>query len=176
MQEILAANQGMIAGQVLDARVRDNWDEKRRTYRDHLYGTVLQRVMQTQTEAVAFTSDLLAAAHRLYGPKLEKFIQSGDPNDLGVAEKLIQSLDAYRKVAETLLKLTMQDRDKHGASDIKWLAASPTQPIRPDEIETQALPAAQVVKQLPGSVEVVDSSLAGQILDFLTNKNDVDAK
>lgn len=173
--DIAALNPGTLPGAILDARVRDSWDEKRREYLDHLYGTVLQRVMQTQTEAVQFTADLMAAAHRLYGPKLQKFIQSGEIKDLGEAEKLIQSLDAYRKVAEMLLKLTLQDKEKAPKDapqrDIKWL---PTAPPTKSSEEKPALPsptAAPVVKQLPGSVEVVDSSLASQILDFLTKKD-----
>lgn len=176
--EIVSLNPGVLAGQVLEARVRDGWDEKRREYLNHLYGTVLYRVMQTQTEAVSFTADLMAAAHRLYGPKLQKFIQTGDAKDLGDAEKLIQSLDAYRKVAEMLLKLTLQDKEKPPKDgpkrDISWLPV--TAPIaqgqKAEEKPQQALPAAPVVKQLPGSVEVVDSSLASQILDFLTSKKD----
>ena len=167
-EEIQADNRAYTLGQIIEVRVRDRWDERREKHLEHLYGSIFGRVRQTQMESVAFTTDLLAAAHRLYGDKLRTFLQSGREEDLGEARQLIQSLEAYRKVADILLKLTGQDKDKEKRAD-----------MTPRTILTERLQAnvpppeapGQAPKALPdGTTEVMQSDLASRVLGMFADK------
>lgn len=94
--------------QILEARVRDQWDEKRKTYTDEIYAGIVSNARQTQVESVQFVSTLLAAAHKFHGQKLQRYLQTGDEKELtGMS---VDSFRTYKSVAETLLKLTGQDR------------------------------------------------------------------
>lgn len=163
--EIQQENKAYTLGQILEVRVRDRWDDRKDKYLDHLYGGVHARVRQTQMESVCFTTDLLAAAHRLYGDQLRKFIQSGREEDLGEARQLIQSLDAYRKVADVLLKMTGQDKDKEKRSDIV------PRTIITDRVVEAKEPQLQPPKALPaGTTEVMAPDLAARVLEMFAGK------
>lgn len=164
-EEIHQDNKVHTLGQILEVRVRDKWDERRERHLNHLYDTIYGRVRQTQMESVAFTTDLLAAAHRLYGDKLRLFLQSGREEDLGQARQLIQSLDAYRKTADILLKLTGQDKDKERRSDMT------PKTIRTEGVEDAAIVPITTHKALPaGSAEVMPSDLAARVLEMFADK------
>ncbi len=175
-EEILSqeANKGFTMGQLLEARVRDGWDTRRQAYLDRLFSTIFDRVKQTQMESVSFTTDLLAAAHKLYGDQLRKFLQTGDEKDLGKAADLIKSLDAYRKVADVLLKMTGQDKDKDRRPDMLPRSVYVPGGDTPGVPGTPAAPASTpppAQKALPpGTTEVADAGLAARILDFFVEK------
>lgn len=165
--QIQQENRAYTLGQILEVRVRDKWDERKDKHLEHLYGGIHSRVRQTQMESVSFTTDLLAAAHRLYGDKLRTFLQTGREEDLGEARALIQSLDAYRKVADILLRMTGQDKDKEKRAD-----------MTPRTIFTERLPGAapaapttESQKALPaGTTEVLTSDIAARVLDMFATK------
>lgn len=175
-EEIQQENQVYTVGQILEVRVRDKWDERREKHLEHLYGTIYGRVRQTQMESVAFTTDLLAAAHRFYGDKLRLFLQSGREEDLGVARQLIQSLDAYRKAADILLRLTGQDKDKEKRSDMAPRTIL-TERVPGGAIQQGALPPPDPntlgpPKALPaGTTEVMSSDLAARVLELFAEKS-----
>lgn len=150
-ERIVSLSPGIQLGQVLEARVRDRWDQRREKHLDELYGTIAARLKQTQLEAVEFTTDLMAAAHKEFGTKLKKYLMTGDVADL--PDNAIKSLAAYSKVADVLLKLSGQNKDK-----------TPTMP-------TMVTPAAAVTpegqKALGSGGVRVDSGSANRILKFL---------
>lgn len=171
-EEIHQQNQVYDFGQILDARLRDGWDRRRHDYLDKLYANLYDRVKQTQAESVAFTTDLLAAAHRLFGTQLRKYMQSGKEEDLGHARDLIKSLEAYRKVADILLKMTGQDKDKDRRPDMlpKTVYVSTDAPVAKPE-EAAVVPAAVSQKALPpGTSEVMPPDIAARVLDFFAEK------
>ncbi len=98
------------SGMILEARLRDTWDDRRQQHLAELYGGIFDKVRQTQTEAVAFVADLLSAAHKKHGDKLKKFLQSGDQADLGALS--IDTMTSYKTAADMLMKLTGQDKEK----------------------------------------------------------------
>lgn len=104
-------------GMILDARVRHGWDERKLLHLDTLYAGLMEKVKKTQAEGAVFLTDMLAAAHKLHGNKIKKFLQTGNQADLGDLQ--IESLDAYRKILETLLTLTGQNSGKSTGSQAK---------------------------------------------------------
>src|SRR5277367_536244 len=54
-------------GAIIDARVRHGWDTRRKEQLDSMYSTVEQKVVKVKNEAVVHLSDLLSAAHKVWG-------------------------------------------------------------------------------------------------------------
>jgi hypothetical protein len=115
--EIARLNPGVPLGAIVAARLYHRWDERKEQHINHLLDTVRERVQQVQMEAVHFVSDQLAAAHKLQGDKIKRFLQTGDPNELG--DFAPDTLEKYRKSIELLLKLTGQDGNKKVAGEVK---------------------------------------------------------
>lgn len=107
-EEIQRLNPNVPLGMIVRARIDGDWDRRLSDYRDRLLTEVRTRVEQVQVESVMFTADMLAAANKMNGDKLKKFIQTGDSRELG--DLNITSLKQYRDAVELLLKLTGQDR------------------------------------------------------------------
>lgn len=162
-EEIVKLNNGVYTlGQVLEARVRDQWDDKKDRYLADLYGGVLDRVKQTQIEAVGFTSDLLAVAHKQFGQKLKKYLQNGDETELKDVVSL-GSLQGYSKAIEILLKLTGQEKkgDSKVGIQVNNLGQGSAQ-----------APGSGVVVEVGVGTEKLNSDLAMKVLQFLEAKDE----
>lgn len=156
-EEIFRLNDNQFPlGMILEARIRDSWDDRREQHLTELYGGIVAKVKKTQTEAVAFVADLLAAAHKKHGDKLKKFLQSGNPADLGALS--IDTMTSYQTAATMLLKLTGQDKQKDGSNKIQIVGQN---------IDVQAIGSAQTAED-----EQITSGLADKILQFLESKSD----
>jgi hypothetical protein len=163
-EEIVKVNNNQFSlGQVLEVRVRDGWDEKKDRYLADLYGGIVDKVRQTQMESVGFTADLLAVAHKQFGHKLKRYLQTGDEKELGPLS--LNGLLQYQKAVDILMKLTGQDK-KEAASKLQIPAAQVT-PVGPIPTAPQA-----GGKLLPGGTESLDSSLAEKVLQFLNTQED----
>jgi hypothetical protein len=108
--EIVRLNRGISLGQVIAARVEGRWDEKRQQHVEDLLKETRQRIQQTTLESVDFVASQLAAAHKLYGDKVKKFLQTGDEADLGGFS--ISGWKTYREALELLKLVTGQDTKK----------------------------------------------------------------
>lgn len=75
-------------GQIVDSKVRYEWDKRRDSQLANLFGNIEKKVLVTKNEAVSHLADLLAVAHKVWRDKLMKFIQEGDP-------KYLEGLDFY---------------------------------------------------------------------------------
>lgn len=159
--EIVKVNNNQFTlGQVLEVRLRDGWDERREKYLTDLYSGVVDKVRQTQMESIVFTSDLLAAAHKQFGQKLKRYLQTGDEKELGPLS--LNGLQAYQKAIDIMLKLTGQDKKE---------AASKLQVPSVTSIPTAGgMPASK--KLLPGGTENLDPTLADQVLKFLEREGE----
>ncbi len=105
--EIVELNRGFSLGQIVRARIENNWDEKRTEYYQDLMKSAAQQVMATELESMKFLSDLLSANHKLYGAKIAKFLQTGDPEELtGVP---IGSFKQYKEVLQLLKEITQKN-------------------------------------------------------------------
>jgi hypothetical protein len=108
-EEIQRLNPNFSLGMIARAKVDGLWDERREAHVRELLETVRERVQQVQLESVSFTADLLASANKMFGDRLKRYIQTGDPNELG--DLKIDSLKQYKDAVDLLLKLTGQDRE-----------------------------------------------------------------
>ena len=138
-------------GTVLDARLRHDWDGRRDAHLASLYSNVVEKVKKTQAEGAMFLADLLAAAHKLHGGKIRKYLQSGDEKDLG--EFRIGSIEGYKKVAEILLRMTGQDGGNSKGTKVQVLAQGPVMVSGSNENSKQADYAEQLLSLLAAGKE-----------------------
>lgn len=151
LEDIQRLNRGYRLGQIVRSAVEGGWHERKRDYTKKLMEAVEPRVQQVQSEAVAFASDLLAAAHKQHGDRLRRFLQTGDEKDLG--DFSLSDLGKYAKGVELLLKLTGQD----GAPKRKAGLEEPPVPPKGAGAQTQLPPrplapteAEEMLRQLQG--------------------------
>lgn len=112
-EEIRKLNSGFSLGQIVHARVRDDWDLKRDGHQQRLVETVVPQVMQTQMEASLFVKDLLAAAIKLHWEKIQRYLQDGNEIHLkGTPLEGGATLKQIRDIIDTLQAATGQDKKK----------------------------------------------------------------
>ncbi len=108
--EIRRRNPGLSLGQVVRARIQYGWDERLREYDDRLLANARAGAQRIGLESVEFISKLIAANHKLTLQHVERFLQSGNPDDLGAAA--VMTVKQYRELLDTLVKLTGQDTQR----------------------------------------------------------------
>ncbi len=116
-------------GQIVHAAVEGRWNERRLEYLGGLMDRAKGRALQVAAESVEFISDSMAAAHKMHGAALKKYLVTGDPKDLGAFG--IGSLKQYRDTVEVLLKITGQDGTKRVAGTVKHEHTVRTIPTAP---------------------------------------------
>lgn len=94
-------------GQVVHAAVEGEWPRRRQQLIEERLEEAKVRALQAATDGVEYVADGLAAAARLQRERVSRYLETGDPADLGTADFSVASV---QKLAETLLKLTGQDR------------------------------------------------------------------
>jgi hypothetical protein len=99
--EIRKLNPNFSLGQVVDAAVQGDWETQKQEYLNGLMKKARDRLQQTGCEAISFLADQLAAAHKMHGDSVAKYLQTGDPADLGSFG--IGSMKQYRDALELLL-------------------------------------------------------------------------
>jgi hypothetical protein len=109
-EEIHRLNSNFPFGAIVRARIEGLWDQRKDDMLASALDAVRARVEQTQVAAVHFNADLLAAAHKQFGDRLKKYMQTGDENVLGDVK--IETLKQYRDAIEMWLKVTGQDSKK----------------------------------------------------------------
>jgi hypothetical protein len=114
--EIFRLNHNFPFGAIVRARLEGKWDEKRDQALTNMLDTVRDRVQQTQVAAIMFNADMLAAAHKMFGDRFKKYIQTGDVNELGTLQ--IVSLKQYKEAIGLFLQLTGQDNNKKVSGEV----------------------------------------------------------
>lgn len=106
-EEIARLNPGFNLGQVVRARVEDDWDERRDRHLADLLENARSVVQQRQMESIMFLTDYMSAMHKVFGDKMKKYIASGDITEL---EGIPFNFKQYKEILELMLKLTGQDK------------------------------------------------------------------
>ncbi len=97
-------------GQIVDAKIRYDWDERKDTQLATLYGNIEKKVLHVKHEAVSHLADLLSAAHKIWGDKVAQFLQEGDMNLLvGFDPSTVKN---YKEILGMLQLLTAQKESK----------------------------------------------------------------
>jgi hypothetical protein len=106
--EIHRLNPALSLGQIVEARISGNWDARRDEYLDKLLTETATNVQRASLEAATFISDLLTVANKEHGDKLKRYLQTGNPKELG--DFKIDNLTQLKVAIETLQKLTGADK------------------------------------------------------------------
>ena len=109
--EIQRLNPQFSFGQVVNARIQGEWDRRYEDHVNELLDNTASRVRQVTLESINFVCDLLSVTHQMHGDCIKKFLQTGNPDDLGGLQ--INSLQGYKQVVELLQKLTGQDKQQN---------------------------------------------------------------
>ena len=105
--EIAKLNPAYGLGIIVRARIDFNWDLARDEHLENLLTNIKQVAQQSQLGAIRFVSDGLAVYQRLVGEKFERYLQSGDADQLGEFKDM--GFKQYKELLELLLKLTGQE-------------------------------------------------------------------
>lgn len=97
-------------GAIIHARIRDGWDEKRAEYVAHAYGSIREKVIKAQMDAIEMTANLLSVTAEQNNKKYLKYLQTKDEQELKGSIQ-IESLKQFKEAVESLQKLTGQDKD-----------------------------------------------------------------
>lgn len=111
LEEISRINKAIRLGPIVRAAVEGDWYGRRAVYVQGLLDGLRARVQQAQAEAVGFMSDYLAVAHKMFGDKMKRYLQTGDESELGDLKPT--SITHYKIVLEMLLKATGQGETKN---------------------------------------------------------------
>jgi hypothetical protein len=116
-EEIFRVNGGKIPlGQIVDARIRYQWDERKSQQLESVYGNIEQKVLKTKNDAVLHITDSLAAAHKLMGDRIKMFLQEGNPELLGGMD--LTNLKTYKELLQMLVTLT-SDKSTGKSKDVQ---------------------------------------------------------
>ena len=121
-EDIAALNPGLNLGMIVRARVDFRWDERRQAYLESMLDNARQRAQQLSLEALTFIGDLLTTFHRHDQAKFQKFVQTGDPNELKGA-LLVEhgGVKVYATIIDLLRLMTGQDNTKRVAGTVEHL-------------------------------------------------------
>lgn len=153
----LNPNYGSIGlGLIVRARIEHEWDRLRDEYIGDLMLTVRQTVEKATLESIQFAADGMAVYRKLVGDRFKRFLQTGNPEDLGDLKDM--SFKTYKDLSAILRELTSE---------------TPTAPQRATSFSTEpeVVVDAELVKppQLPVDRPVAPSE-AAKMLEFLVKQ------
>jgi hypothetical protein len=129
--EIHRLNDTLSLGQIVNARVMGEWDRRRDEHAAKLLEETAGRFRQVTLESVGFVADMLAAANKLHGDSFKRYLQSGNPSDLPALA--VDSLAAYQKAVDLMMKLTGQDKQSKVVVEATHRVEAARQPLNAAE-------------------------------------------
>lgn len=109
-EEIARVNRGVRLGAIVRASIEGDWHGRKQLYVKGMLDGLRSKVTQAQGEAVGFLADYLAVAHKLYGDKFKRYMQTGDEDVLGDLKPT--TINQYKAVLELMMKATGQADQK----------------------------------------------------------------
>lgn len=116
-QEIQKQNPAFKLGLIVKARVENHWDKLKNDHIQAMMVNVAEAAQRTQLEAIRFTADAISAHHKELGSAFRKFIQTGNPADLGSYKDQL-TLKNYQQYIDLFLRLSGQDQKKTVSGEI----------------------------------------------------------
>lgn len=154
-EEIRRLHKGFSYGQVVAARVRYEWDERRTQYRRHLQTEVPQRAQQVHIETVDFLADMLTATQQKVRESIALYLQTGDQAHLKDVP-IPKSAKDLKDLMALFMTATGQDKKRvefSGTVKVDGRTGMST-PVSSDE-------AAEIARQLLEQ-KVIDTTEAGK--------------
>lgn len=104
-------------GQIVDAKIRYNWDERKDEHLNALHEAVTTAVIKAKSDVVTHLADMLAVAHKKIGTKLQKYLQTGDESLLGGFDP--SNLTEYSKIVAMLNAVVPSTKEGSPKRDVK---------------------------------------------------------
>lgn len=145
--EIQKLNPALDLGTIVSARLQGLWDHRRDEYLDSLLENTSLRVKQATLESAVLICDMLAAANKLHGQKLRKFLQTGDERELGALG--IDSLRDFKQAVEIMQKLSGQERQQQ--VNVSGTVQHTATPVTEDDEAASSSSANDILKKLLGN-------------------------
>lgn len=139
-------------GMIVDAKIRYEWDKRKETQLSNLFNNIETKVIKVKNESISLLSDLLAAAHKIWGDKVAKFLQDGDMDALAGFDP--SSLKNYKEILAMLQALTTSPKDG-GNKDIR-LEGKVNHVHTVESPKIGSSTAKELLKFLEGDGEVID--------------------
>jgi hypothetical protein len=144
------------------------WDEKREAHIGDLLSGVRERVQQSQVEAIAFACDLLSAAHKQYGDRIKRYIQTGNEEELG--DLKVKSLKDYKEVVSLVMSLTGQGPQQGTKNiNVKFGAVAPAPEPVPNATPIPAAKTGMTSEQAAKVLDIFDGELVELTIDAGTD-------
>lgn len=106
-KQIATINPDLKLGAVLKTMVNDNWQDRRNEIMGELYREATINSKFAHLKSLNFVSGMLEVYNKRYEISIKKFLDTGNPEDLGDLQSL--KIKDYSKILEMLLKLLGQD-------------------------------------------------------------------
>ncbi len=137
-EEIQELNKSLSLGTIVRARMDFGWEERRQNHFDSLRDRARINAQQLTLESVSFLGDLLNAFHKHDKGLFQRFIQTGNLEELKDAVMMAPgSLRTYQSVVELLMKLTGQESTKTQNVNVHHITEQPipaaARPLSPEE-------------------------------------------
>lgn len=104
--EIQKRNKSFKLGAIVRSASEQDWHAKRDDYMKGLFEGAKDRASMAHQESQEFVQNLLAAANKMYGQKLLRYLQTGNEDELKGCPLFITSLRGYKDTLEMFMKLT----------------------------------------------------------------------
>lgn len=107
LREIHRLNKAFPFGAILWSYVEEKWEDKKVKFIDELHDATRQKLVKATMDTASLLSDMLSAAYLQHGSKLKKYMQTGNPEDLGDAmtvdsiTTLVRAIDGLQKITGT---------------------------------------------------------------------------
>jgi len=86
--------------QIVEAKFRYDWDKNRKRQVVALHKHVEERIVKARADGVTMIADWIAASKKFTGDKIQKYLVSGDPADLGAID--LSNLKTFKTLVEML--------------------------------------------------------------------------
>jgi hypothetical protein len=91
-------------GQLVNARIDHDWDERRLRHLNELYEEVNERVRKTKADVTSFLSDVLTVTHVEEGEKLRRWLVSHKDADKSMFQ--VSGIGSYKEVLALFMNIS----------------------------------------------------------------------
>lgn len=143
-------------GLIVRARIEHDWDRLRDEYIADLMSTVKQTVEKSALESIQFAADGMAVYRKLVGDRFKRYLQTGNPEDLGEFKEM--SFKTYKDLIGIMHQLTSANPTPQQPQRTTYVASEP------DVVE------AELVRPQLAADRPVEAAEAARMLEFLVKQ------
>ena len=141
-EDIRRLNPNFTLGQIVHARIDNEWDRRLKEHIESLYNNAAARISQVTLETALTLANLLSAKNKYYQDEVLLYLQTGKEEHL--LKLGLGGLDGYKKLVEVMQKLTGTDN----AKTVKGEITHTVKREEPQEVESTATQAEKILDAL----------------------------